>query len=362
MSMEGTVSEGLREPLLPRPAIAGSSRGPGERKAATELSAASKTNGSRDSPANLGKVVTAFVLFVAVRSFHPIVIDLSKVDGQMLYGKATPCVINSAVDVVIGNLLSFLFHGTEGLRQCWDPAPLKVFSAIAVAYAFGDFLEMQSMSVMGGAVYQILLQSKLLITALIMWGLRGQRQTGLQWNVLVTIMLGMSAFMLMEDGSSSSGGSGERLKAVGIVFVVAKVVFSCLCAVLAEKYLKAYGHMPIYMQVAQLKFSWLWVSLALTFVFDHNVREHGFFASWDFRTVIVATSWVCKGWTTFLVLKNLNSVLKNIGEASAILVIFLVDTFLAQVSETGREFQVPVFLLVLVIVLTVVSYSMAAKK
>ena len=71
---------------------------------------------------------------------------------------------------------------------------------------------MQSMAVMGGAAsntqktqartsnvscfmqlmklmlemcrYQILLQSKLLVTALIMWGLRGQRQTTLQWNVL----------------------------------------------------------------------------------------------------------------------------------------------------------------------------------
>lgn len=32
--------------------------------------------------------------------------------------------------------------------------------------------------------YQILLQSKLLVTALIMWVMRGQRQTTLQWNVL----------------------------------------------------------------------------------------------------------------------------------------------------------------------------------
>ena len=32
--------------------------------------------------------------------------------------------------------------------------------------------------------YQILLQSKLLVTALIMWVMRGQRQTALQWNVL----------------------------------------------------------------------------------------------------------------------------------------------------------------------------------
>ncbi|CAE7831733.1 cyp41 [Symbiodinium sp. CCMP2592] len=102
-----------------------------------------------------------------------------------------------------GNSLAFLLGGMPGLKQCWDPTPLKVFSSIAVIYAFGDFLEMQSMSVMGGAAYQILLQSKLLVTALIMWFLRGQRQTTLQWNVLVTIALGMSAFVLADDSSEA---------------------------------------------------------------------------------------------------------------------------------------------------------------
>ena len=60
------------------------------------------------------------------------------------------------------------------------------------------------MAVMGGAAYQILLQSKLLVTALIMWVLRGQRQSTLQWNVLVTIALGMSAFVLAEDSSNQA--------------------------------------------------------------------------------------------------------------------------------------------------------------
>eukprot|EP00434_Breviolum_minutum_P015386 symbB.v1.2.013557.t4/scaffold952.1/size217748/15 len=106
------------------------------------------------------------------------------------------------------NSLAFLFGGLPGLKQCWDPVPLKVFSAIAVVYAFGDFLEMQSMAVMGGAAYQILLQSKLLVTALIMWAMRGQRQTMLQWNVLVTIALGMSAFVLVDDSSDQAGYSG----------------------------------------------------------------------------------------------------------------------------------------------------------
>jgi drug/metabolite transporter (DMT)-like permease len=206
------------------------------------------------------------------------------------------------------------------------------------------------------------LQSKLLITALIMWVLRGQRQSPVQWNVLVTIGLGMSAFVLLDEG-----GSQSSFQLVGLLFVLAKVFFSCLCAVLTEKYLKEYKNMPIYMQVAQLKFAWFWVSLLLTCSFDSEVMEQGLFFGWDSRTYVVALSWVCKGWTTFLVLKNLDSVLKNIGEATAILVIYLFDVLIADAASEyipvqGREFQLSSFLMVMVIVLTVVTYTMAGAQ
>jgi len=327
------MTSSLREPLLP-------TRQP--------RAAAALAQGTQQLASTAG----AFLCFVAVRSMHPIIIDASKTGGRLPYGKATPCVVNSAVDIVLGCFLAFLFGGVEGVRQCWDPVPLKVFSSIAVLYAFGDFLEMVSMSVMGGAAYQILLQSKLLVTAFIVWALRGQRQTMLQWNVLVTIAMGMSAFVLVDDSPSQA-----PFRPIGLLFVVAKVFFSCLCAVLAEKYLKAFKDVPIYAQVVQLKFAWLWVSLALTLAFDGNVRQRGFFDGWDGRTVVVAVSWVCKGWTTFLVLKNLDSVLKNIGEAVAILVIYLFDVVVAD-----KEFRLSVFLMVLVVVLTVVTYTMAVPQ
>lgn len=302
----------------------------------------------------------AFAAFVVVRSFHPIIIDMSKTDGKLPYGKATPCVINSAADILIGNGLAFLLGGMKGLKQCWEPEPLKIFGTIAIAYAFGDFLEMASMSVMGGAVYQILLQSKLIITALIIWYVKGQPQTNLQWNVLLTIVVAMSAFVLVGEGSSAGGS----FQALGLAFVLVKVVFSCGCAVLTEKYLKQYGHIPIYCQVAMLKSVWFIVTVAMSYGFDADVRKNGFFSGWDGRTVLVACSWICKGWTTFLMLKSLDSVLKNIGEAVAILVIYVFDVFVADAVSgflpvAGKAFHLSSFLMVMVVVLTVVTYTMA---
>ncbi|CAK0876111.1 unnamed protein product [Prorocentrum cordatum] len=136
----------LREPLLPRHA---------PKVAAKDITT----------------TVAAFVCFVLVRSVHPIVIDISKTDGRLAYAKASPCVVNSAVDVFVGNAIALLLGGTQGLRQCWEPTSLKVFSAIAVLYAFGDFLEMVSMSVM--AVRGV--QRTLAISAV--WELAARRAT-----------------------------------------------------------------------------------------------------------------------------------------------------------------------------------------
>lgn len=235
---------------------------------------------------------------------------------------------------------------------------------IAVAYAFGDFLEMVSMGVMGGSMYQILLQSKLVITALLMMVLRGQFQSTLQWNVLMTIMLAMCAFVLVDQ---SGGGGGGGIPLIGLFFVFVKVVFSCLCAVLTEKYLKQYNDYPIYAQVAMLKVAWCATSFGLAFAFDPGVRANGVFDNWDGRTVLVAFSWIFKGWTTFIVLKQLDSVLKNIGEATAVLVIYIFDVAIADsvsdlIPVKGKEFKLPVCLLVLVVVLSVSTYTLAPKK
>lgn len=199
-----------------------------------------------------------------------------------------------------------------------------------------------------------------MVTACFLWALRGQRQTSLQWNVLLTIALGMSAFLLADD-ASSSGEVG--FKPFGFVVVLTKVFFSCLCAVILEKYLKEFKDIPLYAQVAQLKVAWMLASLVLAGTFDQVVVEKGFFYGWDRRTMMVQLSWVCKGWTSFLVLRELDSVLKNLGEALAIIVIYAFEVALANYSAEadGSAFRLEKLLIVLVVVLTISSYSMACS-
>merc|ERR1711979_52498 len=210
-------------------------------------------------------------------------------------------------------------------------------------------LEMASMGSLGGAAYQILLQSKLVITALMMWAIKGSKQSSLQWNILILVMLSMCVYMI---GGSSDSGSGGGIPIMGVVNVLLKVTVSCFCAVLSDKYMKDFKSEPIYMQMVQFKCAWCATILILSFM-DGKTWQNGFFTGWNATTVGVLASFTIKGWSTMYLLAILDSVLKNIGEASAVLVIYVAQVVLPSFEDT---FQVPTFLSVMVVVLSVVAY------
>jgi len=235
-----------------------------------------------------------------------------------------------------GQLLALLRGGVASWRQVWNPKSLTVFSGIGFMYALGDYLEMASMGSLSGAAYQVLLQSKLVITALMLWYIKGQRQAGLQWQLLVLIMLSMCVYMI--GGSDSGGDSGIPL--MGVVNVLLKVTVSCLCAVLADKYMKEFKHLPFYVQIAQMKVAWTLTILVISFT-DGSTWQRGVFDGWNPAVVCVFASFLVKCWSTLAILSLLDSVLKNIGEATAVLVIYFMNVFLPVFPD---KFEIPSFL------------------
>uniref|UniRef100_A0A7S3SKA6 Uncharacterized protein n=1 Tax=Strombidinopsis acuminata TaxID=141414 RepID=A0A7S3SKA6_9SPIT len=212
----------------------------------------------------------------------------------------------------------------------------------------GDYLEMASMGSLGGAAYQVLLQSKLLITALMMWAIKGTKQTGLQWNILTLVMLSMCVYMI----GGSKGGSSGGIPLMGVFNVLLKVTVSCFCAVLSDKYMKDFKSLPFYVQIVQLKLSWTLTILMLSFM-DGKTWQNGFFNGWTAPVVGVFVSFVVKCWSTMAILSLLDSVLKNIGEASAVLVIYFMQVLLPIFPQ---HFEVPSFLAVMVVILSVTAY------
>lgn len=307
-----------------------------------------------------GIKIVLFAVFVATRALHPLVIDASKsVDENgkkyFAYGDMT-VVLGENVATIIAMQVAALAHGgIKEWRMIWRPAPLKVFSMIGLGYCLGDYMEMCSMGALGGAAYQILLQSKLVVTALIAWKVKGVGQTPLQWNILLLIVVSMSAYTI---GGSSSGDGGEGgIPIIGLVFVLLKVFISCLCAVLTDKYMRDFKDEPIHVQIVQFKFSWILGSLLIALT-DGRTFQNGFFTGWNGSVVAVWGSFTLKNWCTNYILAILDSLLKNIGEAVAVLVIYFMQVALPMFDT---QFELPIFLSVSIVILSVTTYINAGS-
>lgn len=302
-----------------------------------------------------------FVFFVATRALHPMLIDLSKHDGKILYAKNTPIVMNKVLTVLLMNVVAFLGGGLEQVRLCWQPRCLVVFGLIGIIYAMGDFLEMMSMSKLTGGVYQVLLQTKLLITALMCWWLKGSRQSSLQWHVLFAMFLATSCFVLADESASSRATSSSfSLPLVALLCVVLKVAVSCYCAVLSEKYLKVFADLPLPAKISGISTTWTLASLVFSFM-EQEVLQHGFFSNWDSMTWLVTWSFVVKTVSTMYLLQALDAVQKNIGEALAVVVIYSGQV---AIPAIGKAFDLTSFLLAVSVVALVKTYliSSAPKK
>ena len=200
----------------------------------------------------------------------------------------------------------------------------------------------------------------------------GTKQTALQWNILVLVMFSMCVYMLgglgvlekesffplpptpgskpLPQGKSDSSGGGIPI--AGVINVLLKVTVSCLCAVLSDKYMKDFKNEPIYMQLVQFKCAWFVTILVISFL-DGKTWQNGFFTGWDGTVCGVLASFTIKGWSTFYLLALLDSVLKNIGEACAVLVIYAAQVALPMFDD---QFEIPTFLSVMVVILSVTAY------
>jgi len=311
-------------------------------------------------------VAGLWVLFVLNRALHPLLIDLSKgPDGALPYRKLSPVIAKSFVSVLACNFCALFDRDgwRAGLAKCYDSRYLRLFGAIGALYAVGDYLEMMSMASMDGAAYQVLLQSKLLITALIMWALKGAsaRQSTAQWTVLVTVTIGMTLFMLVQPPATGTGMPRQSAGLMGILCVLAKVFVSCYSAVKADQTLKSTKHLPLCAQLSQLMGTWGLVSVAMVIVLEPGtvVSPETFFEGWNTATLLVVASFSAKTVLTMTLLKVLDSVQKNIGEAVAMLVIYLGQVLLPSVSQ---EFDMNTFLAMLVVGMAVSTYVLLKRE
>lgn len=271
-------------------------------------------NGRDPPPKAIGPVAEAivFIIFVLVRAFHPVVIDSSKVVDEET-GKRTFLYLKSSVNVsmtLIMLVLTLLLSALGGRAQfasIWKRGPMLVFSINGIVYAVGDYLEMASLGDLDGVAYQVLQQSRIILTALVMICFKGHFQTRLQWTLLLILIFAMSAYMVIQSRGKvvaiPSRGKGKAiaqgvsiggdLPILGMAFAFLKVTISCVGAVVSDKYMKVYVSDPTHVSIARIYIARAVVIVCLSFLLE-PVSSAGFFSGWDAMTYAVTVSFIIK--------------------------------------------------------------------
>eukprot|EP00439_Symbiodinium_sp_Y106_P012546 s3704_g1.t2 len=160
--------------------------------------------------------------------------------------------VAQVICVAIGWMLAHSTGGTQDLKKCFDAKNLTNFFHIGLIYALGDIFEMESDS----STYTVLSQSKLIITATLMWVLDGSAQSMMQWFILFTTSSGMLEYVLV----GKAKGGAMTFSVFGVCLALIKVMISCYVAVLNTKALKRDSN-PFPVQFSCLKVSWAMASL-----------------------------------------------------------------------------------------------------
>jgi len=299
-----------------------------------------------------------FVAFVFIRAFHPVVIGASKTkedeNGKMVFPYQTSStVVAMTVGLCIFTMFSCLAKGgKEQFMSIFEKEPMIIFSVNGAVYAFGDYLEMASLGGLPPAAYQIVQQFRIVLTALLLIPAKNQYQTRLQWTILLILMFGMSTYMCISSKGKADSSSGDASEVfVGLMFAMGKVFISCIGAVITDKYMKKFKKDPTHVCLARTFFARAIVIFLLSLTQD--VWTKGFFAGWDAMTVVVTTSFCVKSTSTIYIVALLDSMLKNIAESYAILVIYAFDVF---TPWGGKEFDAATCMAVLVVVASCTAY------
>ena len=110
--------------------------------------------------------------------------------------------------------------------------------------------------------------------------------------------------------------------------VLFKVGVSCYAAVLSDAKLKGFNDMSMSAKLSLMSVARVIASIAIATVMEPQVQPSlewkaaGFFDHWTLATWIVTVSFTSKSLITLYLLKSLDGIQKNVGEAGLFLVVF----------------------------------------
>lgn len=302
--------------------------------------------------------VGIFLFVVVQRASVPWFLQWAKVDGAYPFSSNSIVVSVAFLEIILGVSIACWGRGLyQGLVETLCPRELRKWFWLGLPQAVGDMLELYANKYLDASTYQLLLQSKLLVTAVLMATVtqRGLRQSPLEWLNLVALSLALLTYSILSNGSGS-------FSVLGTLLATMKVVLSCANAVFTERILKQSNGIPLVHQIVHMKvFWWLWSVVCVALVEGPQVYAPAqFFRGWSVSVFIVMITYIVKNWSGTFLLKHLDSLLKNIAEAFAMLVLYVLE--ISPFFGTQKVLELPTFCITMMVVILVCAYLESKKR
>lgn len=302
---------------------------------------------------------TGIFLFVVVqRASVPWLLQWAKVDGAYPFSSNSVVVSVTFFEILLGVSIACSSRGLfRGVAETLNPWELKKWFCLGLSQAVSDMLELYANKYLDASTYQVMLQSKLLVTALLIATVtnRGATQSSLEWLLLVALSLGLTTYSILSNGSGTFSGLGSAL-------AIFKVILSCTNAVFTERILKQSEGTPLVHQIVHMKVFWcLWSVVCMAVLEGPSVyAPTNFFRGWGISVILVMFTYVVKNWSGSFLLKTLDSLLKNIAEAFAMLVLYLVE--ISPFFGKKKAAELPTFCVTVMVMLLVCAYLESKKR
>ncbi len=242
------------------------------------------------------------------------------------------------------------------VKACFNWRNILKFAPCSLMWVSGDFMEMMASSGLDPAVYIVLTQLRLVLTAIVALFMLGTRQNKLQWIMLACLTLSVMVFKL--DGNGEGGWP-----MVPLLCTLGKVALSVIAGVYGEKMFKGIKQpFPVQLcnfTITAVPIAALYLPILAPAFDETNIFRYGPFGGpdfgFDYRTWVVIFFYVFREWVTNICVKRFSAVVKNICNAVAPLAAYVLQFAILQT----KVFEIAKLFIILVVILEVTNYSFA---
>lgn len=189
-----------------------------------------------------------------------------------------------------------------------QPGQYMKMGVLALLYTAQNNLSYVATSHLDGPTYQIICQSKIIITALLSVAILGRSLLSRQWVSLGALTLGVA---LVQLSGSEAGEKGNANSLIGLVSAVSLCFCSGLGGVFFELMLKGNSSASLWIRNIQLgSFSLLLGLLAVVFKDGAEVSTRGFFSGYSSMVWLCISLHSLGGLAVAMVVKYADNVVK----------------------------------------------------